>query len=218
MKENIRKVLIVGGGSAGWMTAAYLHQAMNVKGLPQKVEITLVESPDIPRISVGEATIPSMRHLLAVIGVDEFDFMQATDATFKQSIKYVNWEQNNNSFYHHPFGRNRRQPIDFAGLEWLASDRQIPFMETCSAQPIICEMGKAPLMMGKWELGAPINYAYHMNAQKFADYLRDFIVPKGVKHIYANVTDVDLRDNGWIKTVHTDQQHQLQADQGIGGG
>ena len=51
MKENIRKVLIVGGGSAGWMTAAYLHQAMNVKGLPQKVEITLVESPDIPRIS-----------------------------------------------------------------------------------------------------------------------------------------------------------------------
>ncbi|TDR23610.1 tryptophan halogenase family protein [Marinicella litoralis] len=212
MKNQIRKVLIVGGGSAGWMTAAYLHQALNREGMPPRVEVTLVESPDIPRISVGEATIPSMRHLLAVIGIDELDFMKATDATFKQSIKYVNWEHNNNTFYHHPFGRNRRQPIDYAGLEWLASDRKIPFMETCSPQPIICEMGKSPLMMGKWDMGAPINYAYHMNAQKFADYLRDFIVPKGVNHIYANVTDIDMRDNGWIKTVHTDQAHQLEAD------
>ncbi len=207
-----RKVLIVGGGSAGWMTAAYLHQALNKPGLPPRAEITLVESPDIPRISVGEATIPSMRHLLGVIGVDEVDFMRATDATFKQSIKYANWEHKNNSFYHHPFGRTRRQPLDFAALEWLASDRKIPFMETCSDQPIICELGKAPLMMGQWDMGAPLTYAYHMNAQKFADYLRDFIVPKGVQHIYANITETEMRDNGWIDVVNTDQGHQLTAD------
>lgn len=212
MTTNVRKVLIVGGGSAGWMTAAYLHQALNVPGLPPRAEITLVESPDIPRISVGEATIPSMRHLLSVIGVEELDFMKATDATFKQSIKYVNWEHNNNTFYHHPFGRTRRQPLDFAGIEWLKSDRKIPFMETCSEQPIICEMGRAPLMMGQWDMGAPLTYAYHMNAQKFADYLRDFIVPKGVKHIYANVSGINMKDNGWIKSVETDQDQLLEAE------
>ena len=101
----MRKVVIVGGGSAGWMAAAYLNGALNKRGQDQKVTITLIESPDIPRISVGEATIPSMRHLLAVVGVDENDFMRATDATFKQSIKYVNWVRKNNSFYHHPFSR-----------------------------------------------------------------------------------------------------------------
>ena len=87
------------------MAAAYLNGALNKRGLDPKVHITLVESPDIPRISVGEATIPSMRHLLAVVGVDEQDFMRTTDASFKQSIKYVNWVKNNDTFYHHPFSR-----------------------------------------------------------------------------------------------------------------
>lgn len=66
-----RKILIVGGGSAGWMTAAYLNGALNQRGESPRVTIELLESPDTPRISVGEATIPSMRHLLAVVGVDE---------------------------------------------------------------------------------------------------------------------------------------------------
>ena len=87
----MRKIVIVGGGSAGWMAAAYLNGALNNRGETPSVAITLLESPDIPRISVGEATIPSLRHLLAVIGIDEADFMRSTDATFKQSIKYVNW-------------------------------------------------------------------------------------------------------------------------------
>ncbi|WP_246128513.1 tryptophan halogenase family protein [Pleionea sediminis] len=206
-----RNVLIVGGGSSGWMAAAYLQKALNVEGLP-RVKITLLESPDIPRISVGEATIPSIRHLLAVIDVNELEFIKATDASFKQSIKYVNWVKKDNTFYHHPFSRIRRQPIDLAGEEWLASDQKIPFMETCSEQPIICEMGRAPLMMKPWDMGAPLTYAYHMNAQKFADYLRDISVPRGVKHILANMTGVSLTDSGAIKSVSTDTGEELTAD------
>ena len=99
----MKRLLIVGGGSAGWMTAAYLNGALNQGGAAPKVEITLLESPDIPRISVGEATILSMRHLLSVVGIPEIEFMRATDATFKQSIKYQNWVRNDGSFYHHPF-------------------------------------------------------------------------------------------------------------------
>lgn len=207
-----RNIVIVGGGSSGWMAAAYLQKALNVDGLPNKVQITLVESPDIPTISVGEATIPSIRHLLSVIDVDELEFIKKTDATFKQSIKYVNWEFNDNSFYHHPFSRVRKSPLDKSASEWLASNQKIPFMETCSEQPIICEMGLAPVMQQRWDMGAPLTYAYHMNAAKFADYMRDISVPRGVKHILANVTDVNLQNENKISSVNTDQGHTLKAD------
>ncbi|WP_251359828.1 tryptophan halogenase family protein [Kangiella sp. TOML190] len=206
-----RRVTIVGGGSSGWIAAAYLQKALN-NGIKPEVEITLIESPDIPRISVGEATIPSMRHLLHVIGVNEAEFMKATDATFKQSIKYTNWLHKDNSFYHHPFSRARKQPLDFSAQEWLESDQSIPFMETCSEQPIICEMGLSPLGFGRNNMGAPLSYAYHMNAQKFADYLRDISVAQGVKHILANVIDIDMKDSQTITAVKTDTEQTIEAD------
>ncbi|MCW8999635.1 MAG: tryptophan 7-halogenase, partial [Kangiellaceae bacterium] len=208
----MRKIAIIGGGSSGWMCAAYLNGVLNKQGSQKVVDITLVESPDIPRISVGEATIPSMRHLLSVIGIDELDFMRSADATFKQSIKYVNWTHNNNTFYHHPFSRYRNQPIDHSGKNWAQSDRSIPYMETVSAQPVICEMGRSPLTLGPWDLGAPLTYAYHMNAQKFADYLRDFSVVRGVNHVYANVTSVNLENQDIIKSVSTDRELEVEAD------
>ena len=135
-----KRVLVVGGGSAGWMAAAYLNAALN-PGSFRRAEISLVESPDTPRIGVGEATVPSILHLLAVIGVDANEFMKAVDATFKQSIRYVNWLNNTGEFYHHPFTRYSTAHRSLAGELWLGSDRSIPFMETVSPQPIICEMG-----------------------------------------------------------------------------
>ena len=206
-----KKVVIVGGGSSGWMTAAYLNGALNDQGRRKNIDITLIESPDIPRISVGEATVPSIRHLLSVVGINEMDFMKATDATFKQSIKYTNWVRNDDTFYHHPFSRYQVQPLDRLGNNWLYSDRKIPFMETCSAQPIICELGRAPLMLERWDMGAPLSYAYQMNAQKFADYLRDFSVQRGVKHVQANVTKVNMRNQDSIESVVTDQEDVFDA-------
>ena len=99
-----KRVLIVGGGSAGWTAAAYLNAVLNV-GDQKVAEISLVESPDVPRIGVGEATIPNINLTLASIGIDELDFMKAVDGTFKQSIRYVNWLDDKREFYHHPFCR-----------------------------------------------------------------------------------------------------------------
>lgn len=203
----MRKVVIVGGGSAGWMTAAYLNGALNDKGNKIKVDITLVESPTIPRITVGEATIPSINHVLGVIGLNEVEFMKATDATFKQSIKYANWHKNNNSFYHHPFSRARQGPIDFSGRDWMMSQRNIPFMETVSAQPVLCELNLSPKMLGPWTMGPPLKYAFHMNAQKFADYLRDFSIPRGVNHVLQDVTKVNVQDG---KVTHIDLANETQ--------
>ncbi len=99
-----KRVLIVGGGSSGWTTAAYLNATLNVDD-QKVVEVSLVESPDVPRIGVGEATIPNIKHILAAIGIDEADFMKAVDGTFKQSIRFVNWLDDKRKFYHHPFSR-----------------------------------------------------------------------------------------------------------------
>ena len=208
----MKNLLIVGGGSAGWMAAAYLNGALNLRGQRPTVSITLLESPDIPRISVGEATIPSMRHLLAVVGIDEEAFMRSADATFKQSIKYQNWVHNDGSFYHHPFTLIPQQPLDRAGELWLSSDQSIPFMDTCSLQTRLCEANRVPVASGPEAVKHPMKYAYHMNAQKFADTLRDFSTARGVRHVLANLQEVNQDERGWLESVRTDTAGELHAD------
>jgi tryptophan 7-halogenase len=206
-----KKLLVVGGGSAGWMAAAYLDAALNRDG-QRIVDVALVESPDVPRIGVGEATIPNINHLLAVIGIDQHEFMRRVDGTFKQSIRYVNWLHGRGEFYHHPFSRYRPGPIDRSGHRWLMSDRSIPFCETVSAQPMICEFGLAPQMLGDWDFGRPLSYAYHMNALKFADYLREIATARGVKHYLDHLVHVELAQSGDIAAVVTRGGLRLEAD------
>lgn len=208
----MRKLVIVGGGSAGWITAAYLNGALNGQGRKKNIDITLVESPDVPRITVGEATIPNIVRTLRVIGVDELDFMKATDATFKQSIRFTNWVHNDGSSYHHPFNIIRTEPIDHWGSEWLNSQRNVPYIETVSDQPRICEMNLAPKMFGEWTFGPEFKYAYHMNALKFADYLCDFSKQRGVKHILANMKKVNVTEKGLIESVELDNEKTIQGD------
>ncbi len=206
-----KRVLIVGGGSAGWTAAAYLNATLNA-GDEKLVEISLVESPDVPRIGVGEATIPNINQVLAVIGIDEADFMKAVDGTFKQSIRYVNWLDDKREFYHHPFCRYGSGPGDDAGRKWLMSDRSVPFMNTVSAQPSICEMGLAPKMLGNEDAGLSLVYAFHMDALKFADYLCAFSTARGVTHYLDHVTGVDMHESGNIAAVQTESGKRLEAD------
>lgn len=209
--ERVRSVVIVGGGSAGWMAAAYLDAALN-RGGRKVAEISLVESPDVPRIGVGEATIPSINHILAVIGIDERDFMRRVDGTFKQSIKFVNWLHNRGEHYYHAFGRYKPTPIDDSGPRWLRSNRSIPFMQTVSAQPLLCEHNLAPKMLGKWDFGARLTYAFHMNALSFADYLCEIATARGVKHYMDHVVDIEMAENGDIDVLKTRNGEQIHAD------
>jgi len=206
-----KRVLIVGGGSAGWTAAAYLNAALNV-GAKKVAEISLVESPDVPPIGVGEATVPNINRTLAMIGIDELDFMKAVDATFKASIRFINWLNDKGEFYHHPFSRFGAGLRDDAGRRWLMSDRSVPFMNTMSAQPVLCEMGLAPKMFEQVNLGIPVGYAFHMNALKYADYLRDFSTPRGVTHYLDHVIDVEVAGNGDIAAVLTRGGKRLEAD------
>ncbi len=206
-----KRVLVVGGGSAGWTTAAYLNAVLNVGG--QKfAEVSLIESPDVPRIGVGEATIPNINRTFKSIGIDEAEFMKAVDGTFKQSIRFVNWIDNSGDFYHHPFCRYAPGANDDAGRRWLMSDRSVPFMDTVSAQPAICEMGLSPKMLGNEDPGLSLVYAFHMDALKFADYLTAFSTARGVTHHLDHVIDVEMHENGDIAAVMTRSGKRHEAD------
>ena len=187
---NPKRILVVGGGSAGWTAAAYLNAALNV-GNRKAAHVALVESPEVPRIGVGEATVPNINRTLAMIGIDELEFMKAVDATFKASIRFVNWLDGKRRFYHHPFSRFGAGLRDDAGRRWLMSDRSVPYMNTVSAQPVLCELGLAPKAFDQPDLGIPVGYAFHMNALKYADYLRDFSTARGVTHHLEHVTDIE---------------------------
>jgi len=208
----MRKLVIVGGGSAGWITASYLNGALNAQGNEKNIDITLVESPDVPRITVGEATIPNIVRTLQIIGIDETEFMKSAEATFKQSIRFVDWEKKDGSSYHHPFNIIRTEPIDDWSSKWLNSLRDIPYVETVSDQARICEMDFAPKMLGEWRFGPPFKYAYHMNALKFADYLCEFSTNRGVQHILANVEEVNVSEKGLIKSVSLDNEQTIEGD------
>jgi tryptophan halogenase len=205
-----KRVLVVGGGSAGWITAAYLNAALNARG--KVVHIALIESPNVPRVGVGEATVPTIRHVLQTIGIDEARFMRAADATFKQAIKFVNWRDNSGDAYYHPFDRRGAGPVDYSARDWLASDRSIPFAETVSVQPQLSEMGFSPRMLDSRDYSSPMPYAYHMDAEKFADCLCEHATVCGVKHYRDDVVDVDRAENGYIDAVITKGGMRLEAD------
>lgn len=207
----IKRILVVGGGSSGWMTAAYLDAVMNGDG-EKRVDIGLIESPDVPRIGVGEATIPSINHILSVIGIDELEFLRRVDGTYKQAIKYVDWLRGNGDAYYHAFGRYRSSPVDTSTLDWLTSDRSLPFSETISAQPLVCEALLAPKTLDFRDVGARFTYAFHMNALKFADYLTEIATARGVRHYWDHVVDIEMSEAGNIVAVATRKGERLEAD------
>ncbi len=207
----LKKVLIVGGGTAGWITAAYMDAVLN--GPKNKViDICLIESPDVARIGVGEATVPSLRDTLRTIGISESDFMKATDASFKQAIKFVDWLKNDGHAYYHPFDRRPAGRIDRSGLRWLTSDRSIPFASTVSIQPSLSEWGFSPKLLDTPDYDGPLSYAYHVDAEKLADLLCEVAVSRGVKHIKDKVVEVEQHDSGNIAAVKTQGGLHLPAD------
>ena len=207
----MQKILIVGGGSSGWIVASYLNAVLRRAGEPL-VDIALIEAPGIGRIGVGEATVPTIRNVLQAIGVEEKTFMKEADATFKQAIRFNNWHHQHDDGYYHPFDRHAMGPVDRIGADWLSSDQKRPFSEFVSPQPQLCDLGLAPKMPGARDFASPMPYAYHMDAEKFADYLCRLATSRGVGHYQDRVTDIRVGETGHIEAVHTEGGLELKAD------
>lgn len=215
---SINNILIVGGGTAGWLAAAYLSQELGTYR-DDGVKITLVEASDIPTIGVGEGTFPSLRRTLDIIGVNEWDFMRECDATFKQGIKFINWRENPSPVPHHYYHlfeapRPINNSVDIAPYWILGSATSSrSFAESVSVQEYICESNKAPKTLKDNPYSGSLNYAYHLDAGKFAEFLKKRAKFARVKHIIGTVDKVNISpDTGYIESVKLNNGDRLNAD------
>lgn len=207
---NKRRLLIVGGGTAGWLTAAYLARALRLSERPH-LEITVLESPDIGTVGVGEGTFPTIRSTLQFLGIDEAHFIRETAATLKQGIRFVDWARppaaGRQQQFFHPF----EAPYYAEDLNlvpyWLLQDEatRLPFAQAMTLQYRVAEAQRAPKRAGEAPYAAPLNYAYHFDALKLAKLLADRARELGVRHVQGTVTDVALDEAGAIRHLDTAQ-------------
>ncbi len=208
----VRRVVVLGGGSSGWLTAGVIaaeHQAH----LPSGIQVTLVESPDVKTIGVGEGTWPTMRDTLRQMGVSESDFIVECDASFKQGTKFINWIGGEYDYYYHPFVLPQGYlEANLAG-EWLARHRHTPFADLVSFQPHLCESGKAPKQTSTPEFAAVANYAYHLDAGKFGAFLQRHCRQQlGVRHVEDHVVGVESSPSGDIAALATRSHGLVKGD------
>ncbi|WP_010163291.1 FAD-dependent oxidoreductase [Sphingomonas sp. PAMC 26617] len=217
MNTPVSSVCIVGGGSAGWLTAALIaarHSTPDGGGL----SVTLVESRRIGIVGVGEGTWPTMRNTLRKVGVSETDFLRFCNASFKQGAKFAGWRtQSPDDFYYHPLVLPEGFPsLDLAPY-WNAQMRDDPatasFSDAVCFQEALCERDLAPKLITSPEYGGVANYAYHLDAVRFADFMAEHCVTKlGVRHVIDEVIAVEQADDGDIAAVVTREHGAITAD------
>jgi tryptophan halogenase len=213
VNESVKRVVIVGGGSAGWLTAGVLaseHRA----GAGSPVQVTLLESPDVGPIGVGEGTWPTMRDTLRRIGVSETDFIRECDAAFKQGSRFDRWVSGrDDDRYYHPFVL----PLGYTETNlvagWLQRHADVPFADLVSFQPHLCAHGKAPKQAQTPEYAAVANYAYHLDAGKFGVFLRKHCTEQlGVQLILDHVIGIDPHANGDVAALQTKAHGAVGGD------
>ena len=204
-------IVILGGGTAGWMTAAAL--AKTTSHLTQS--ITLIESDKIGTIGVGEATIPHIRYFNSKLGINEHDFIKATNATYKLGIEFINWGKQGDS-YIHPFGEfgveNNGIPFHHYWRRGLDYGLDTPLFEY--SLPVTASRN------GRFEypdthrksIYSSYSYAFHLDANKYAEYLKNYSVPLGVKHIEGKVERVEKGVNGDISSLILEDGTGIQGD------
>ncbi|MEP7007767.1 MAG: tryptophan halogenase family protein [Sphingomonas bacterium] len=204
----LRHIVIVGGGTAGWMVAAALGRMLGVA----TTRISLVESSDIATIGVGEATIPPIVAFNRMLGIDEAEFVRETAATAKLGIEFVNWGRLDHRYFH-PFDR---YGADFGGLPfphfWLRARRlglKAP-IDAFNVGTLAARAGKCAIPGGK-QVGAP-PYAYHFDAGLYGDYLRGYAGQKGVVRVEGRVTGVVRTEEGSIEALRLADGRSIEGD------
>lgn len=208
--EPIRSVLVVGGGTAGWMTAAYLAKAYG-----PHIEITLLEAPGIPKIGVGEATVPNLHKVFFdFLGIPEHEWMQRVNGSFKTAVKFVNWRKKDNgklNHFYHPFGILPN--VDGVPLPqyWFLDEatNRTPVDYACFREPPIMDAKKSPRDMDGVRA---VPYAWHFDAHLVAEFLCEWATARGVKRVLDEVRHVQLDERGFVASVRTAKDATLEAD------
>ncbi|MFC3092923.1 tryptophan 7-halogenase [Alteromonas sediminis] len=211
MQDNsIKSIVIVGGGTAGWMTAAALANLL------KDTKITLIESDQIGTVGVGEATLPHLRFFIQRLGIDEHAFMRATNATYKMGIEFINWGEIGDA-YIHPFGDfgHPIKGIDFhhyyvklhqQGLNKPIGQYSLPVMASKAKKFAYPSTDEKSIL-------STYSYAFHMDAGLFSNFLRDYSETRGVTRFEGMVTRVNqCNESGFIKSVTLNDETEFDAD------
>lgn len=222
-------VLIVGGGSAGWMTAAYLRKALG-----ESVKISLIESANIPTIGVGEATFSTIKLFFDFLGLHEHEWMPSCNATYKLAIKFVNWTRQTGYFYH-PFQRYESVDGFNLGEWWLRLLRsKEAFDKACFTVAALCDGNRSPRYLDGTVYDGKLQsyfsnehmikrnvlldhvvqfpYGYHFDAALLAQFLTQHAMARGVEQIVDDVVDVVRREDGAISHLQLAKRGQTKAD------
>ena len=209
--KPIRDIVIVGGGTAGWMTAAALAKIMGT----ERYTITLVESEQIGTVGVGEATIPMLQLYNSVLGLDEDEFVRETNATFKLGIEFVGWQREGEGYFH-PFGKHG---VDMDGIgfnhywmRWARSGGKVDY----NGFNLETEAARRQLFMRTEADGGrlpSVNYAFQFDAAGFAAFLRRFCERRGVKRVEGKVAQVHQdQDKGHVTSVELEGGRRVPGD------
>ena len=199
MSYSFENITIVGGGSSGWMTAATF-----ARFFPNK-NISIIESPDYPIVGVVESTLGQINKWKSLLGIEDKDFMQETDASYKMSIKFTDFYKKDAGGFHYPFGkRGLLGDNNFEGLNtWFikkALKPETPVQEYCrvhyKSMPLI-ENNRITDDPEKYQFDFKWDTAYHFDATKFGQVLKkNYCLPRGVNLIQDSVEDVVVNDDG----------------------
>jgi tryptophan halogenase len=205
----VTEVVILGGGTAGWMTAASLLHRMGRLG----VKVTLVESSQIGTIGVGEATVPAIKHYFESLGLQPYEVMRATNGTIKLGIEFDGWRHEGHSFIH-PFGRYGIQagPVAFHSI-WnrLRAAGETAPLDDYSLGTQLCRAGRV-LMQPREPRGdfEHFDWAVHFDAGRFAQLLRQFAEERGVRRVDARLQQVKLHaESGHIEALQLDNGESI---------
>ncbi|MDZ7791548.1 MAG: tryptophan halogenase family protein [Xanthomonadales bacterium] len=207
----IKKVVIVGGGTAGWMTASAF-----ARHLPQECKVTLIESDQIAKVGVGEATIPVIRTFNSSLGIDEKEFMRRTNATFKLGIRFENWARKGDA-YNHAFGFFGRPvediPFHHFWLKRHGSDEQASIFD-CNVPAVASDMNRyAHRQYDDQDLGARYFYAFQFDAHLYAAYLSEWAQARGVTRREGKITEVTTdNESGFIQSVSLENGESIEGD------
>ena len=204
-EHGIREIVIVGGGTAGWMAAAILSRFLKVPGSANDTAIELIESEQIPTVGVGEATVPAIRAFNEVLGFDERDFISKTQGAIKLGIEFRDWGRlgNRHSHYFGDFGASiEGVSPHHHWLKLRMLGDQTPLADYSLAATAGRLLKFVPPSPDIHSEGAAYKYAYHFDAGLYAGYLRNYAEQRGVRRIEGKVVDVKLRGtDGFIESV-----------------
>ncbi len=206
---SIRRVVIVGGGTAGWMTALALARMAP----PHAPTVTLVESPEIGTVGVGEATLPTIRHFNLWADVDERTFVRETQATFKLGIEFRDWREPGHSFFHgfgdhgpEIAGLSPYQQLIRLGLTEALDDWSLP------AQAARLDRFQPPSTDNR-SLASTYSYAYHFDASLYAQHLRQLAIAAGVTHVQGRIVEVEQASGtGLMTRLHLEEDRSIDGD------